>query len=94
MTLSLPTHVSLASNVIFQELDDESVLLNLTDEKYYALNEVGTRIWQLLNENSDVNSMVEQLLAEYDGVNETTLRADLADLIDKLSDVNLITVES
>ena len=37
-----------STNIMFRELDDESVLLNLNDESYYSLNNTGTVIWNLL----------------------------------------------
>jgi len=33
---------------MFRELQQESVLLNLHDESYYALNQSGTYLWHLL----------------------------------------------
>ena len=45
----------------------------------YVLDDIGTRIWQLLVEHGDVATVVEGLLAEYD-VGEAVLNRDLTDL--------------
>ena len=92
MADSLPTHITLFHEILFQELDDEAVLLNLENERYYGLDDVGMRMWQLLSEHSDTATVLEHLLTEYD-VDEATLRQDLANLIDKLVDAGLATVE-
>ena len=39
-------HIS--EEVLSQEVNGETVLLDLEGEAYFGLNEVGTRIWQLL----------------------------------------------
>ena len=49
MTLQL-----LVKNVLAQELGGEVVLVNLENETYYNLNQVSSRMWQLLTEQSDV----------------------------------------
>ena len=72
--------VRILSQVLFQVLEGESILLDLQQEQYFGLNEVGTRFWQLLAETADVPAVAAQLLAEFD-VDEATLHQDLADLI-------------
>ncbi len=92
MPISLPRRVKPAEGILYQELDGESVMLNYESEKYFHLNDVGTRIWQLLGESGDTETALKRLLAEYD-VDEATLRRDLADIIGRLSAAGLVTVE-
>lgn len=92
MSISLPTHITISPDVLFQGLEGESVLLHLESERYYGLDDVGTRIWELLDEHSDTATVLERLLAEYDA-DEATLRQDLADLIAKLVAVGMVVVE-
>ncbi len=91
MTLSLPTHVDISPDALFQELEGEAVLLNLQSERYYGLDDVGTRMWQLLAVNGDVAAAYAQLLQEYD-VEAAQLEADLAALIDRLAEAGLLTI--
>ncbi len=91
--MKLPAQVAIPPDVLFQELEGEAVLLNLDTEHYYGLDEVGTRMWQLLAEHGDVATVAEQVLAEYD-VDEATLHRDLADLIAELTDEGLLTVQT
>lgn len=92
MTHSLPKRVVPSPDVLFRELEGEAVMLDLGSERYYGLDEVGARIWQLLDEHHDVETVVDQVLAEYE-VEEEQLRSDLADLIDNLVDAGLVTIE-
>lgn len=43
-----------SSNIMFRELEDESVILSLNDESYYSLNSTGTIIWNLLQTSSSL----------------------------------------
>lgn len=92
MTHSLPRRVIPAPDVLFRELEGEAVMLDLGSERYYGLDEVGARIWQLLEEHHDVETVITQMLAEYE-VDEEQLRRDLAQLIDNLADAGLVTIE-
>ena len=91
MNPSLPTQVEISPEALFQELEGETVLLNLQNERYYGLDDVGTRMWQLLAENGDVAAALAQLLKEYD-VDAARLEADLATLIGRLAEAGLLTV--
>lgn len=91
MNASLPKHVTISQNILFQELDNESIALNLNDEHYYSLDETGTRIWQLLAEHGDVEHAVAQMLSEYN-VDEASLRQDMAELISRMSAAGMVSV--
>lgn len=87
---SLSSTFQLSKDVLFQELDDESVLLDLRSEQYFGLNTVGTRIWQLLAEPRSVDTIVKQLFTEFD-VDKEQLDTDVKELLAKMVDVGLIT---
>ena len=78
--------------MLFQELNGEAVLLDLKTERYFGLDDVGLRMWHLLESNGHVDTACARLLQEYT-VDETTLKDDLAELIDKLAEAGLITVQ-
>ena len=92
MMASLPICVTLSPETLFQELEGEAILLNQQNEQYYSLDDVGTRMWQLLAEHGDVASVVQRLQEEYN-VEEAILRQDLGTLIAKLADAGLLTAE-
>lgn len=76
MQVKLPQQITIAHEVLFQELDHESVMLNLRDDAYYRLDEVGTRLWQFLSETGGVEQVVCQRRTEYQ-VDDPRLRQDL-----------------
>ena len=89
--ISLQQKVTISSEVLSQEVDGETVLLDLQSESYFGLDEVGTRIWQLLNDGSNLQAVFDTLLGEYD-VKEQQLGKDLQDHIAQLVNAGLISL--
>ena len=69
------------------------MLLDMATEKYFSLDSVGTRMWQLVTEHGDVESVVAKLLEEYDAP-EDQLRFDVIALTEKLADAGLLVRDS
>ena len=80
---------SISDEVLSQEVNGETVLLDLDGESYFGLNEVGTRIWQLLQSERTVGETLSALSDEYD-VGREQLESDVVELLDKLSDAGLV----
>lgn len=79
--------------VLFRELEGEAVILNLESEAYYGLDEVGTRMWEVLSTSTTLEGAFEQLLSEYD-VEPTTLRTDLQEFVDQLATHGLVALSN
>lgn len=86
-------HLAINPSVIYRELAGEVVLLNLQSGVYYGLDEVGSRVWQLLTQSRGVDDVCATLLDEYD-VSAEALRADVERLVGELSEKGLVIVES
>lgn len=87
--LSFDQAVRVPDHTLMRELAGEAVLLNLDNETYFGLDEVGTRIWQTLTSAPSIQSGYESLLAEYDVAPEV-LRQDLEVLVGQLLDHGLL----
>lgn len=86
-------YVRTSPNVLMQELKGESVLLNLQTERYFGLDDVGTRMWEVLSKSESLKQARDTLLNEYD-VDPKQLENDLRTLVEKLSKNGLIEVRS
>ena len=93
MSISFDWKVRVPDDVLVSQLDGESVLLKLKSECYFGLDEIGTRIWELLLSSDSIQSAYEALVAEYD-VDPDKVRADLTELLDSLVQQGLIEVAS
>lgn len=76
-------------DALHQELSGETVLLNLKTEQYFGLDEVGTRIWQLIVAASTPETIVSRLLEEYE-VEAERVRADVERLVGELRAAGLV----
>ena len=91
MSASFKQRVSVPDNVMFRELEGESVILELDSERYFGLDEVGTRMWRLITEAASIGAAFDELVAEYD-VEAEVLGKDLSELIDTLLDKGLLSI--
>lgn len=85
----MAARLQIADDVLFQTVADEAVLLNMADNHYYGLDDVATRMWQLLGEHGAEDAVIQAMLEEYD-IDEATLRQDFAALVAELERRGLI----
>ena len=90
--ISFADRATIPANVLIRFLDQESVLLNLNTEKYFGLDWVGTRMWQLVTAAPSVEAAYNQLIEEFD-VEPETLRSNLSDLLGHLVENGLIATQ-
>jgi hypothetical protein len=76
-------------DVVFRDLDGEAVILDLASGTYFGLNDVGTRVWQLVEFGKDAAEIVDVVASEYDADRETIAR-DVGRLLDQLASRRLI----
>lgn len=85
--------VRVPKDVMFREVGGEAVILSVGTGKYYGLDEVGTRMWFLLNQRGSVRAAHAALLEEYDAT-PAQLQDDLVKLVDDLASRGLLYVDS
>lgn len=88
----LPICVRTSPDALFQEIGGEGVILDLASSAYFGLDGVGVRLWQLLQESSDLQTACNALLTEYE-VGADQLHQDIDKLISQLVDAGLATIE-
>jgi hypothetical protein len=70
-------------------LSDGAVLLNLQTKRYFSLNETGTRIWEMVQQTTDEETIIATMLNEYD-VEEAMARSEVRRILDELIEAQLI----
>jgi hypothetical protein len=75
------------------DLSGESAILNLKAGVYYGLNEVGTRVWKLIQEPKRVSELRDVILEEYE-VDPHRCAADIMALLQDLLENGLIEVRN
>jgi len=89
--VSFTDRVAVPPHVMVRFLDNESVFLNLETERYFGLDQTGTRMWRLVTAGPSIDAAYQQLLDEYD-VEPELLQANLAELLSRLVDNGLLQV--
>ena len=79
-----------SDDVLVRNLDGEAVLLDLASGTYFGLNEVGARVWELIEAGATVGSIKKTLVDEFE-VEEPVLAADLGALFQSLLDRGLVS---
>ena len=85
--------VKVAPDVLFSEVQGEAVLLNVKTGIYFGLNQVGTSIWNSLEESVTLRVLQEKLVEQYEASPERVW-TDLSALIGNLHDRSLAEVDS
>lgn len=84
-TLQVPEFVS------FTLLEQDAVLLNTRNNRYYALDEVGARLWGLLSEGKQLREIYQTLMDEYE-VSPAQLERDMLELLNHLVENGLVEI--
>jgi hypothetical protein len=83
--------ISIPETVLVREMQGESVLLDLSTETYYGLDDVGSRMWAAIASEGTIAGACALLLSEYD-VMAAQLESDLREFIGKLVEVGLLSM--
>ncbi len=91
MRLTLGSRVRPAPDTLFRNLEGEAVLLSLSACEYFGLDEVGTRIWELLPQHESLAGVLTSVLTEFE-VGAGQAEEDLLSLVAALRDKGLVQV--
>lgn len=89
----LNAEIKISADVITQQVEDETVLLDLGSDRYFGLDSTATRIWELLRQEKSPTEILQQMSLEFDaGIDE--LEQDLTAHLDMLAEAGLIIVSN
>jgi hypothetical protein len=79
----------ISQHVLARQVGEETVMLDLDNGTYYGLDQVGTRIWQLLAEGKTLAQVCDTMIEEYE-VSREEIERDVTRLVADLSDKGLL----
>lgn len=91
--IRLEIHPRHREGLLAQRAGETRVLLDPDDGQYYALDEVGGRIWDLCDGTRSVAAVVEEICREYDAPAEDVV-PDVLDFLGEMADGHLLVLES
>lgn len=87
--MNLETTIQLDPELLYSKIGDEIVLLTIESGKYFKVDAVGSRIWEIIKESTSIQILLNQLVEEYD-VSFEECQKDVLSFIEKLQQDNLI----
>ena len=85
----MTTLYQIDSDVLFKRLDDRMVLVHLSSNRIFELNETGARIWELLQKGVATEDLLAQIPKEFEADHES-LNEEIKNLLNDLETENLI----
>jgi len=55
------------SQIVYENFDNEAVIINLESGSYYSLDKSGAAIWGMIESDVTVGEIVEELVRRYSG---------------------------
>jgi hypothetical protein len=89
--ITLHATIKATTNQVSSELAGESIILSLRTARYYGLEQVGARIWELVRQPVRVMELRDVILDEFQ-VEPGRCEADLLALLHQLAGEGLIEV--
>ncbi len=75
--------------VMMQQVEGDSVLLDIDNGEYFSLNEVGSRVWELCDGARSLASIAQTICEEYD-VEPSVALSDASELLEGLAGAGLV----
>jgi len=90
-SLTKTTIVEANAHQTSAEVDGEVVILDLDEGIYYGINQVGARIWEIIQDPTPIEEIVETITDEYD-VPRDECSQDVMSLLQDLKQKNLVVI--
>ena len=89
--INLETVINKNLEIDDTDLDGEKVMMNLDKGEYFMMNEVGSRIWEIISEPINVKEIISTLRNEYE-VDEETCKDTVIEFLGILDNSDLISI--
>ena len=77
--------------VIQSRVGDEVVMLDVESGYYFGLNSVASVIWDMMKKKIELNTLVENLMKEFD-VDKATCELDTLELLEEMKGKKIIRI--
>ncbi|MBF0545104.1 MAG: PqqD family protein [Candidatus Riflebacteria bacterium] len=91
MTFEMATRIQRVADLRTTPVDNEIVIMNMAKNNYVALDDIGRRIWELLENPCRIDEMCHQLSREFE-VTPEQAAADVFPFLEELKSEGLIRI--
>ena len=89
ITINNEDRIILNQELLQSEIDGETIMMSIDNGKYYGLNTVASRIWEIIKDEPLFSEIIEKLTIEYD-IEKQQCETETKEFIDKLIENKLI----
>jgi hypothetical protein len=89
--LELETSVKRAENILFSEIDQDKVMIDIERGAYFGMNPVAGEIWDLLETPHTPRQIIDKLMAEYE-IDAETCQVETLAVLQRMARLKLVEV--
>lgn len=89
--ITLESTVQKQETVISADLEEAIVMMDIEKGQYYSLNEVGSKIWDMLTEPIQVHAICENLMTDFD-VSAEVCQQEVLAYLTELLELGIISI--
>lgn len=89
--IDLNTRLQRSSEILFSEIDQDKVMIDIQRGAYFGLNPVAGEIWEMLETQRTPTEIIQTLLQDYD-IDEATCQAETLAVLQRMVRLNLVHV--
>jgi hypothetical protein len=90
--ITVDTIISRTKEIVSSDIDGETVMMSIENGKYYGLDHIASRIWELIENPIKVSDLIDALLARYE-VDRKSCERDVFLLLNELDNNKILTIE-
>lgn len=91
--MNLQSRYTIPSTVLLQCIDDETLLFNSANGLFFALNEMGTMMWEKMSESHSLQEIFDHMVELFE-VDGNVLSADIITFANTLAEQGLLNFET
>jgi len=90
--ITTETVISQIEEIVDSDIDGETVMMSIENGEYYGLDDIGSRIWELIEHPVKVSDLIDTLLERFD-VDRETCEIDVLKFLNELNEDRILEVE-
>jgi hypothetical protein len=91
-TIKPQTYIKRNPEMVTSNIDGEIVMMSIDQGEYYGLDEIGSRIWELLENPITLEQLINKLIEEFE-VDEETCKSDTLDFLNQMLEKNIVFIQ-
>ena len=89
--ITIETIISQIEEIVASDIDGETVMMSIENGQYYGLDDIGSRIWELIEKPIKVSDLIDTLLERFD-VDRETCERDVLKFLNELNEDRILEV--